>query len=47
VYLVFAGASVLWAFNPGVSFIRFAQQAMIVTSIVLPGMLAAPTADVL
>src|SRR6266851_4387898 len=44
-YLAFAGASVLWSFNPGVSFTRFAQQAMIVTSIVLPAMLAAPTAD--
>src|ERR1700730_6429692 len=46
-YLAFAGASVLWSFNPGVSFTRFAQQAMIVTSIVLPAMLAAPTADMM
>src|SRR5215470_3766439 len=35
-YLAFAGASVLWAFKPELSFVRFAQQAMIVTSIVLP-----------
>lgn len=44
-YLALAGASVLWSFNPMVSTIRFAQQAMIVTSIVLPALLASPTAD--
>ncbi|HEY2528479.1 MAG TPA: O-antigen ligase family protein [Xanthobacteraceae bacterium] len=47
VYLAFAGASVLWAFSPERSLIRFVQQAMIVTSIVLPAMLAARTADML
>jgi len=47
VYLAFAGASVSWAFNPSDSLIRFAQEAMIVISIVLPAMLAAPTADIL
>jgi exopolysaccharide production protein ExoQ len=47
VYLAFAAASVLWAFNPKISFTRFTQQAMIVTSIVLPAMLAAPTTDLL
>jgi exopolysaccharide production protein ExoQ len=46
-YLAFAGASVLWAFKPEMSFIRFAQQAMIVVSIVLPIMLAARSADML
>lgn len=46
-YLAFAGASVLWSFNPRVSFIRFTQQAMIVTSIVLPALLAAPKADMM
>jgi exopolysaccharide production protein ExoQ len=46
-YLAFAGASVLWAFNPGVSTTRFAQQAMVVTSIVLPTMLAARAADMM
>src|SRR6202022_1313980 len=35
-YLTFAGASVLWAFNPRVSFIGFAQEAMVVNSIFLP-----------
>src|SRR6266478_1269656 len=46
-HLAFAGASVLWAFSPESSFIRFVQQAMIVTSIVLPAMLAARTADMM
>ncbi len=46
-YLAFAGASVLWAFRPELSFIRFAQQVMILTSIVLPAMLAARTADMM
>src|SRR5580704_7078380 len=40
-YLAFAGASSLWALEPESSFIRFIQQAMIVTSIVLPSMWAA------
>ena len=39
-YLAFAGASVLWAFSPERSFVRFVQQVMIVTSIVLPALLA-------
>jgi exopolysaccharide production protein ExoQ len=46
-YLALAGASVLWAFKPDLSFIRFTQQAMILTSIVLPAMLAARTADMM
>ena len=46
-YLAFAGASVLWAFSPERSFIRYLQQVMIVTSIVLPAMLAARTADMM
>ncbi|HJU16618.1 MAG TPA: O-antigen ligase family protein [Stellaceae bacterium] len=46
-YLSFAGASVLWAFSPESSFVRFVQQAMIVTSIVLPAMMAARTADMM
>jgi exopolysaccharide production protein ExoQ len=46
-YLSFAGASVLWAFSPASSFVRFVQQVMIVTSIVLPAMLAAQTADMM
>ena len=46
-YLAFAGASILWAFSPQSSFVRFVQQAMIVTSIVPPTMLAARTVDML
>lgn len=44
-YAAFAGASVLWAFKPEASSIRFVQQVMILTSIILPGMLAPRTAD--
>ena len=39
-YLAFAGLSVTWAFKPEISFVRFAQQAMIIVSIVVPAMLA-------
>jgi len=46
-YLAFAGASVLWALSPEISFIRFIQQLMIVTSIVLPVMVAPRTADLM
>jgi O-antigen ligase len=46
-YLAFAGASVLWAFSPESSFIRFNQQLMIITSIVLPAMVAARTTDMM
>ena len=44
-YLAFAGASVLWAFSPEQSFIRYVQQVMIITSVVLPAMLAGRTVD--
>jgi O-antigen ligase len=46
-YLAFAGASVLWAFTPESSFVRFVQQVMVVTSIVLPALLAARTVDMM
>jgi O-antigen ligase len=46
-YLAFAGASVLWAFSPERSGVRFVQQVMIVTSIVLPAMLVARTTDMM
>ena len=45
--LAFAGLSVAWAFKPETSFIRFAQQAMIIVSIVVPAMLAARNADLM
>jgi exopolysaccharide production protein ExoQ len=46
-YLACAGASVLWAFSLERSLIRFVQQVMIVTSIVLPAMLAARSTDMM
>ena len=46
-YLLFAGASVVWAFSPEHSSIRYIQQVMIVTSIVPPVLLATRTADMM
>src|SRR5713226_273843 len=46
-YATFAGASVLWAFRPEASSVRFAQQMMLLSSIVLPGMLATRTTDLM
>lgn len=46
-YFAFAGASITWAYKPEISFIRFAQQAMIVISILLPALLAARTVDMM
>ena len=46
-YVAFAGLSTLWAFKPEISFIRYTQQLMIVTSVVLPALLAARTVDLM
>jgi exopolysaccharide production protein ExoQ len=46
-YLAFAGASVLWAFKPELSFIRYAQQVMIVISIVLPAIMSDRRVDLI
>jgi exopolysaccharide production protein ExoQ len=46
-YLALAGASILWAFKPEISFSRFAAQMMMLISIILPAMLATRTADLL
>lgn len=46
-YLAFAGLSVTWAFAPHLSLIRFIQQAMVVTSIVVPAMLASRSMDLM
>jgi len=46
-FLAFAGASALWAFKPELSFVRFTHEAIILTSIILPTMLAPRTADVM
>ena len=45
--LAWAGATVLWAFRPETSFIRFLQQFMIIISIVIPTLLADKRADVI
>ena len=46
-YLAFAGLSVAWAFSPELSFVRFAQQAMVVTVVVLPALLVTRTTDLM
>ncbi len=46
-YVAFAGASIVWAFRPEASFVRFAQQVMLLSSIVLPAMLASRTSDLM
>jgi hypothetical protein len=47
VYVAFAGASVLWAFRPEASFVRFVQLVMVLSALVLPAMLAARTVDLM
>ena len=46
-YLAFAGASVLWAFKPELSFVRFTQEAMVLTALVLPALLSSANSDIL
>jgi exopolysaccharide production protein ExoQ len=46
-YVAFAGVSTLWAFRPELSFIRYVQQLMVLTCIVLPTMLAVRTTDMM
>lgn len=46
-YLAFAGASVLWAFAPELSFMRYVQQVMIVTSIILSSLVLDRRVDLL
>lgn len=46
-YAGFAGASTLWAFKPATSFTRFTQQAMVLTSILLPAVLAGRRVDLM
>jgi exopolysaccharide production protein ExoQ len=46
-YLALAGASILWAFKPQISFIRFSTQMMLLISIILPAMLAVRTVDMM
>ena len=44
--LAFAGASVVWAYKPGTSFVKFLQQLMVVTSVVIPTLLADRRVDI-
>jgi exopolysaccharide production protein ExoQ len=46
-YAAFAGASALWAFSPEASLVRFAQQMMVISSIILPAMLVGRTTDLM
>ncbi len=46
-FLAYAGASVLWAFKPEFSSLRFVQEAILITSVVLPTLLATRTADLM
>jgi exopolysaccharide production protein ExoQ len=46
-YLAFAGISTLWAFRPELSFIRYVQQVMVLTCILLPMMLTIRTTDMM
>jgi exopolysaccharide production protein ExoQ len=45
--VAFAGASVLWAFKPESSSIRYVQQVMVVASVVVPALLADRRADMM
>jgi exopolysaccharide production protein ExoQ len=46
-YLAFAGLSVLWAYKPDVSAVRFIQQAMVVVCTVLPVLILPRKADLI
>src|SRR5208337_2993466 len=46
-YCALAGASLLWALNPGISLIRFSTEMMLLISIVLPAMVAVRRSDML
>ncbi len=46
-YLGFAGLSILWAFKPEFTLTRFVLQAMIVSCIVLPTLIARPGTDIM
>jgi exopolysaccharide production protein ExoQ len=46
-YVAFAGISVLWAFSPDRSAIRYIQQLMVISSVVLSASLSARTVDLM
>jgi len=45
VCIAFAGMTGLWAFSPGLSFIRFSLQVMVVASIIVPAILIGRSVD--
>jgi O-antigen ligase len=45
--IAFAGTSVAWAFNPELTFIRFVQEVMVLTSIIVPALLARRNSDLM
>jgi len=46
-YLAFAGMSMLWAFNSQITLVRFMQEAMIISCIVLPALLSSRNVDMM
>lgn len=47
VYLGFAGLSVVWAFRPEISAVRYSQQVMVVTAVVMPALIMTGKTDLL
>jgi O-antigen ligase len=45
--VAFAAASIMWAYKPPVSATRFLQQSMILACLIIPGMLAPRTSDLM
>ncbi len=46
-YFGLAGASIGWAFKPEFAFVRFVQEAMVLTAVVLPALLSNPNANIM
>ncbi len=46
-YFGLAGASIGWAFKPEFAFVRFLQEAMVLTAVVLPALLSNPNANIM
>lgn len=46
-YLALAGTSVIWAYKPEASFVRFLQQFMVSVSVIVPALMASRTSDLM
>ena len=46
-YLALAGASIVWAFKPAISFSRFVTETMVIISIIVPAMVGSRRADMM